>query len=309
MCLGGMATRAIARQLTAERVPTPLDRRPINGAWRKLPPGTWNEITVRNILTSEGYAGRAAWGKTQSLPHPARRRRTPESAWIPLAIPPIIDAATFQGARAALTRHKALATCNRKHDYLFVGGRLRCGRCGRGMTGICYKPGILYYRCNTHYHVMPPDLRCRGSLRADEVEFYVWKAVAQFLEDPEVVAAEVARQHATADEQRAAVQQELMLIETALAKCDREAQRWADAFAQEVIDVAELKAYRAEIEARRHSLLTEQARNQAKLDAIGQAAQHVGVLIDFCARVRQGLQTCDNAEKRAVFEALDIHVS
>jgi hypothetical protein len=49
------------------------------------------------------------------------------------------------------------------------------------------------------------------------------------------------------------------LIETALAKCDREAQRWADAYAGEVINLDELKAYRAEIEARRRCLLTEQA--------------------------------------------------
>jgi hypothetical protein len=39
------------------------------------------------------------------------------------------------------------------------------------------------------------------------------------------------------------------LIEAALAKCDREAQRWADAYAAEVINLAELKEYRAEIEA------------------------------------------------------------
>jgi site-specific DNA recombinase len=309
MCLGGMATRAIARQLTAERVPTPLDRRPINRAWRKLPPGTWNENTVRYILTSEAYAGRAAWGKTQNLPHTTRRRRRPQNEWVALAIPPIIDGAAFQAAKAALKRHKDLAKRNRKHDYLFVGGRLRCGRCGRGVTGICYKPGILYYRCNTHYHVMPSDQRCRGSLRADEVESYVWKAVAQFLEDPEVVAAEVARQHATADEQRAVVQQELMLIETALAKCDREAQRWADAYAQEVIDVAELKAYRSEIETRRQGLLTEHTSYQAKLDAIGQANQQVEVLTDYCARVRQKLHALNKAEKRVAFEALDIKVS
>jgi site-specific DNA recombinase len=309
MCLGGMATRAIARQLTTERVPTPLERRAINRAWRKLPPCTWNEITVRNILTSEGYTGRAAWGKTQHLPHPARRRRTPESAWIPLAIPAIIDAAIFQAARVALTRHKALATRNRKHDYLFVGGRLRCGRCGRGMTGICYKPGILYYRCNTHYHVMPSGTRCAGSLRADVVESQVWNAVAKVLVQPELIAAEVTRQHTTAAEQRAVVQRELMLIEAALAKCDREAQRWADAYAQEVINVAELKAYRAEIDARRQSLLAEHANGQAKLDAIGQAVQHVEVLTDYCKRVHQRLHTLDNAEKRAAFEALDIRVS
>jgi site-specific DNA recombinase len=89
LCLAGMPTRAIARQLTAEQVPTPLDRRAVNGAWRKYPPGTWSANTVRYILSSEAYTGRAAWGKRQNLPHSTRRRRTPESDWVTLAIPPL----------------------------------------------------------------------------------------------------------------------------------------------------------------------------------------------------------------------------
>jgi DNA invertase Pin-like site-specific DNA recombinase len=102
MCLGGMSLRAIARQLTAEGLPTPLERRTVDRTWRRFPPGTWQPTTIRDLLTSEAYTGRAAWGKRQNLPHSKRRRRTPESEWIPLAIPPIIDAAIFQAAKTAL---------------------------------------------------------------------------------------------------------------------------------------------------------------------------------------------------------------
>jgi len=309
MCLAGMPTRAIARQLTAEQVPTPLDRRGVNGAWRKYPAGTWSANTIRYILSSEAYTGRAAWGKRQNLPHSTRRRRTPETNWVTLAIPPIIDAATFQAAKAVLARNKAQARRNRKLDYLFVGARLRCGRCGRGMTGICYKPGIRYYRCNTHYHVMPPGMRCAGSLRADVVEPRVWEAVARILQQPELIAAEVAQQHANADEQQAKVRDEVALIETALAKCDREEQRWSEAYAAEVINLIELKAYRADIEARRQSLQAHRSSLQAEIDVIGQAVARVEILVDYCSRVRQRLQTFDNAEKRVALEALDIHVS
>jgi site-specific DNA recombinase len=102
MCLGGMSLRAIARQLTAEGLPTPLERRAVDRTWRRFPPGTWQPTTVRDLLTAEAYTGRAAWGKRQNLPHTKRRRRTPESEWVPLAIPPVIDAATFQAAQTAL---------------------------------------------------------------------------------------------------------------------------------------------------------------------------------------------------------------
>jgi hypothetical protein len=122
-----------------------------------------------------------------------------------------------------------------------LGGRLRCGRCGRGMTGICRKPHIRYYHCNSHSQLMDPALRCPGSLRADMVEPDVWGAVMRVLERPELIAAEVARQEAHADEQRADIGRQVALVEAALAKCDREAQRWADAYAAEVINLAELK--------------------------------------------------------------------
>jgi site-specific DNA recombinase len=116
MCLEGMSLRAIAWQLTTEGLPTPLERRAVDRTWRRFPPGTWQPTTIRDLLTSEAYTGRAAWGKRQNLPHTTRRRRTPESDWIPLAIPAILDVATFQAAKTALTRHKALATRNRKHE-------------------------------------------------------------------------------------------------------------------------------------------------------------------------------------------------
>ena len=90
-----------------------------------------------------------------------------------------------------------------------------------------------------------------------EVERQVWAAVVRVLEEPEIIAAEVAKQETTAEAQRAKIRQQVALIETALAKCDREVQRWADAYAAEVINLAELKGYRTEIEGRRQSLLEE----------------------------------------------------
>jgi Recombinase zinc beta ribbon domain len=155
--------------------------------------------------------------------------------------PPIIDAATFQVIKTALTRHKALAKRNRKHEYLFAAAWLRCGRCGRGMTGVSRRPGDSYYRCNSWYNITNRVLRCSGNLRADVVEQRVWAAIMRVLEQPELIAAEVARQEESADEQREEIKRQLVIIEAALAKCDREAQRWADAYAGEVIDLYEFR--------------------------------------------------------------------
>jgi hypothetical protein len=55
----------------------------------------------------------------------------------------------------------------------------------------------------------------------------VWAAVEQLLRQPAMIAAEVLQQQETAGERRAALLQEIEVIEAGLAKRDREAQRRA----------------------------------------------------------------------------------
>ncbi len=137
----------------------------------------------------------------------------------------------------------------------------------------------------------------------------VWHAIEHVLQQPDLIAAEVQRQQAGADERRTDIQREISLLEDALAKCDREEQRWAQAYIAEVINLAELKGYRAEIAARRESILTQRQQLQTTLDTIGQAVEHVEALIDYCERVRQKLQTFDAAEKRLAFAALNVRIT
>jgi hypothetical protein len=263
---------------------------------------------VRGILTNPAYIGQAVWGTHENLTKTTPRRK-PESEWVRLTVPPIVEAETFHAAHAALQQHRAPAIRNRKYDYLLCGGRLRCGRCGRAMTGICRKSGIRYYRCNSHHYLMDPSLRCPGVLRADVVEAQVWAAVVRLLEQPELIATEVARQETHAEAQRAEIGLRMAVLDAALVKCVREAQWWADAYAAEVINLAELKGYRVDIEARRQGLLTEQGALQVQRDAIDMAVQQVDALKEYCARVRQRLQAFDHTEKLVPLQALDIRVS
>jgi len=307
MCLQGLSTREIARQLTLERVPTKLDREPRQGRRRELGPGCWSPPMVHHMLSYEGYIGRAYWGKRQTISQ-TRRRTRPHDEWIALTIPAIIDEGIFQAAQEQLQRNRALATRNRKYDYLFGGGRFRCGRCGRGMTGFPLR-GVRYYRCNGRNQVMDPEQRCRGSLQADLIESRIWAVVEQVLQHPELIAAEVARHEDTAGERRAALLQDIEVIEAGIARCDREAQRWADAYAAEVIGLLELKEYRKEIGTRRQQLQDRRAALHAEVEAIGQTSVQLESLISYCTQVRQCLQAFDEQEMRLALEALDIRVT
>jgi site-specific DNA recombinase len=308
MCLSGMSTYGITEQLSRERVPTPRERGTSGGRSRRRTPGVWNEASIYKILTNEAYTGCAYFGKYRCVSK-TRRVRRPRTEWIAIPVPAIIDRETFDAAQRQLERNRALATRNRKYEYLLSGGRFRCGRCGRTMTGRTPPNGSRRYSCNSLRTPHDPEHTCRGSVAADEVERQVWAAVVRVLEEPELITAEVAKQETTAEDQRAEIRQHVALIETALTRCDREAQRWADAYAAEVINLAELKGYRAEIEGRRQSLLAERETCAQRMEAIGAAVARVEALIDYCARVRQRLQTFDEAEKRLALDALEIRVT
>jgi hypothetical protein len=96
-----------------------------------------------------------------------------------------------------------------------------------------------------------------------------------------MIAAEVAQQEDTAGERRAASLRQIGVIEVSLATCDREAQRWADAYAAEVTGLLELKEYRREIGTRRQHLQYRRAILYAEVEAIAQTSGQLKSLISY----------------------------
>jgi site-specific DNA recombinase len=197
------------------------------------------------ILTYEGYIGRIHYNKRKAAGK-TRRVDRPKEDCVEIAVPPIILTDAFQAVQPQLERNKATAQHTWKYEYLFTGGRLRCGRCGRSVTGMA-PHGRRIYRCSSRSMFMNPSKRCLGYLNADDTEARVWHAIEHVLQQPEIIAAEVSRQQAKAQEQRTEIRREFSLLDDAMAKCDREEQRWGQAYVAEVINLAELKRYRAEI--------------------------------------------------------------
>jgi hypothetical protein len=76
-----------------------------------------------------------------------------------------------------------------------------------------------------------------------------------------------------------------------------------------VIELGELKAYRAEIQQRRQALHEQQAQGEADIARLQTSVVRVEQLIDYCARVRSRLQTFTSEEKRIALRALNIQVT
>ena len=161
----------------------------------------WHQSTVARILTNETYRGTMYYGKHGNLPgktnpdRKTRHRNVPREAWIPIAVPPIIDAVTFQAAQTRLQANAQQSRRNRQHEYLFVSGRLRCGLCGCAMSGEINGHGAQRYRCGRgkRKYQDVAGVHSQRSVQASAIEPQVWQAVERVLRNPALIATEVAR--------------------------------------------------------------------------------------------------------------------
>jgi site-specific DNA recombinase len=175
----GLACGEIAELLNRDGIPAP-------GLTK------WVRGVVLQIARRRAYLGQLPWNKTVSA-EPARRRRParpgknkktsfkvrPESEWITIPIPQIIDPATFEQAQQALTSNRKAKGGRPSQTYLLTG-LLRCGRCGAAVCG-SYSHGYPYYKCSGKDPVTGKRSCGERSIRLDSIEPVIWTDVVDTL--------------------------------------------------------------------------------------------------------------------------------
>jgi len=170
----------------------------------------WPPGSLHEILRNETYVGTMYYGKTERLPglsNPDKKTRwrwKPKADWMAVAVPAIIDQATFDAAQAQRRSNAQHSRRNRRQEYLLCNARLRCGRCGRGMTGE-YNPACQYrcYRCNGRRYLMGHP--CKKRVNAAQIEQMVWNAVENALRNPALLVAELEHQRHSAHTQQTGI--------------------------------------------------------------------------------------------------------
>jgi len=107
-------------------------------------------------------------------------------------------------------------------------------------------------------------------------------------------------------QQQSVTTQELELIGARLEACRKRQKRWLDAYASEVIDLEEFKRLKAEIDHEINALERVMADLQGRLGRAGQRQAEVDAAVAFIKRVQVELPMYSIAEKRRVFELLDV---
>jgi hypothetical protein len=140
LCLEGKTSGAIALEMNAKAIPTPLVYKRINGydrKWRNVnDTNHWTRAMVLKILRDERYIGSTVSGKTRVLKVGSNQRlRQSKSNWVvvPDTHEPIISENLFNEAQILLGLKTERPAYGAK-ERLFAG-KIKCGTCGHAMRG------------------------------------------------------------------------------------------------------------------------------------------------------------------------------
>lgn len=317
--------RMLYRWLIDERMTVrQIIKRLAAGPWRpRNGKRIWSNAVVHRILSDPLYAGTAYANRYDHVAPrkprsagpragtPTCRKPRPREEWIPIPVPAIIDAATYQDASEQLARNSALSFRNNtRNDYL-LRCLLTCRTCGFAMCGVT-SSGAGGRRQHRYYICHGKDTLARDRshpcpqprTRVEELDAAVWDHVRRLLDDPATLAAQFEEQARQADALDAGAGAASRKCEALLRRLDREEQRLIDAYQAEAIDLDELKRRREQVQGRR-VVLTAQREQEERLCRERQTAKEVWAdLTAFCQRVRSRLDEATLAEKQRILQLL-----
>ena len=107
----------------------------------------WTRGRVHEVLSNSMYHGNYYFNKRENK----TKALKPESEWVKIAVPLIIDSGTFQQVEARRqARSPAKVPPRIVNSPTLLTGLLKCGHCNAGMTLATGKGGrYRYYKCNT----------------------------------------------------------------------------------------------------------------------------------------------------------------
>ena len=301
-----MGATAIAKQLTAEGVPTP----------RAV--GRWYDRTVTRILGLEAYKGTWWFGKRRHVAteNGTRRYDRPEDEWVGVPFPPVVDEEIWDLAQEAKKRRLSQSGRNSKIFYL-LQHLVRCAECGYLMgcranrrqtakrDGKVYRyeldPPRRYYRC---YGMENEGVKCRERphIRAERLEALVWGEVKKVLENPGVIVAGIEAMDSRAD--NGGLDEDIAVAERELQKVQMEEDRAIRLYVSGKITEKQLDRQRKFITERLETLRMKLDDYRAREMAEAEKRELGEHIVDWANRVRGRLDDLGDEERREVLRLL-----
>jgi site-specific DNA recombinase len=252
--------------------------------------GSWYSSAVHRILHSEAYIGTAWWGRTEAKSGMPR----PESEWVAVQVPPIIDAETYARVQDRIRERRPDVTPPRiTSSGLLLGGIARCAACGsrlklstgKSHTGKIYR----YYACSARQQ----QGTCSGPNSIRIGEGVLNEAVLGAIAEQVVTAATIESvMNEVADRRKngkAEASDRLARLKHELENVKRKQKNMLRAVQNDLVDDDDL--FREEAKALKESRRTIEHLIQVNQNAVGQSLDGVtpGQAGDIAREMRQAL--------------------
>ena len=184
----GKTTGSIAKELTAEGIPTPSGKT------------TWQASTVRSILSNEKYRGSARLQKGFTTDFLTKKRKVNEGEipqyYVEFSHEAIIDPPEWEAVQQELARRKS--TGRAYSGISSLGTKIRCGDCGGWYGSKVWhstdKYRCVVWQCNNKFDKSKP--RCETPhLKEEDIKARFISAYNSMISDktPYILACETAR--------------------------------------------------------------------------------------------------------------------
>lgn len=316
----GYAFPAICKYLDEHEIPKPMKGKAHKANTDKEKNLGWSRGTVAGILANEVYVGRWYYRKTKRVKNPKTKKTKhiprPKSEWILVNVPSIITDELFQAAQKQGKRNKREKGKQHRHHYT-IGGMVKCGRCGKSMSGITTTPNARnkqptsYYVCNARLHKKNYGYSCDNPyVRAERIEACIWEYVKTILLDPERLKVELENYQAM---QSAEVQPFLNLIESSqkkLAELQEEKERLIKAYAAGVLSLDELATQKTDLEKQIKDVTKTIAELQSEVEPNLLSPQDIATIESYEVQIREGANLSDDDPQlqRQIFKHLHMEV-
>ncbi|PYV40146.1 MAG: hypothetical protein DMG09_07490 [Acidobacteria bacterium] len=295
------SSRQVALELTALRVPTPTQKA-----------SYWDPSSVRVILQSEAYLGTWFLNRYRRIDPDSGRSRSyiaekPREEWIPIPVPPLIDAQVFAQAQEILRQRQqgpVSSFRSLRHPETHLLRRLVvCASCGYKMIAMNSNAG----RGHRYYWCRGPDprrikndsSRCpHPTVMAQRLDDLVWSDVVSLLTDPELLLAAWQEQHGSGTLRfQEVIEAETRQLKKQLADGQQQRERLLIAYEQGAIQLDELVSRRKSLDERARELqhrlqcLEKEADDRVALYTLGENVDAV------CRTLATGLETMSMPQK------------
>ena len=264
------------------------------------------------MLHNEAYIGTMYYNRRESVGgksnSASRRQRLstcrqdrPAAEWIPLQVPPIIDAELFRRSQAIHYENSRFSPRHLKSGHYLLRRVVRCRVCDlamschrmRGRNGTFHH----YYYCAGHdvLYARRAVGRCpQRNLRADELDKLVWGEVRRHLEHPALIREGHTRLQAQSTSLDGdGLADEVHALEKQLAELDREEHRLLDVYQAALIDLDQLRQRQVRLRQRRAHVNGSIEVLRTERTTAQQQAQLQADLETFVDRIRGPLATLD----------------